>query len=153
MDSYTLRPITYEETYTVRLRELRKGGTLKDCTFEGDQVETTVHLGGFHDNALVAVGSFLKNDNAAHSLTNAYQLRGMAVLEDYWKKGYGQQLLFYGEQLLIKKNVDFVWMNARKNAFGFYEKLGYSRIGSIFEVAGIGTHQVLFKKLNQHPKK
>ncbi|WP_339712010.1 GNAT family N-acetyltransferase [uncultured Kriegella sp.] len=152
MNNYTLRPITAEEAYTVRLRELRKGGTLEDCRFDGDHLKTTVHLGGFHNHTLVAVGSFLKNDHTLHSLTNAYQLRGMAVLEKYWKKGFGQQLLFFGEQLFSEKNIDFIWMNARKNAFGFYEKLGYSRIGSIFEVADIGTHQVLFKKINQHPK-
>lgn len=152
MNNYTLRPITPEEAYTVRLRELRKGGTLEDCRFDGDQLETTVHLGGFHDNTLAAVGSFLKNDHTLHSLTNAYQLRGMAVLEKYWRKGYGQELLSYGEQLFSEKNIDFIWMNARKNAFGFYEKLGYSRIGSIFEVPEIGTHQVLFKKISQHPK-
>ena len=152
MEIYTIQPITHEETYTVRLQELRKGGTMEDCRFEGDELQTTVHLGGFHDNTLVAVGSFFKKDHMTHSLTDAYQLRGMAVLEKHWNKGYGQQLLSFGEQLFSDRNIDFIWMNARKNAFGFYEKLGYSRIGSIFEVADIGTHQVLFKELNQNPK-
>lgn len=147
---FKVREISAEDTYTVRLLELRKGMTVHDCQFEDDTKSSSFHIGGFYDKTLVGVATFIKNNNELHALAPAYQLRGMAVLEAYWKKGYGEKIILFGEELLRETTADYLWMNARKNAFGFYEKLGHTKIGPIFEVPGIGTHQVLFKKINHN---
>ena len=36
-----------------------------------------------------------------------------------------------------------VWCNARLSAAGFYERVGFGRVGGVFEIAGIGPHAVM----------
>ena len=53
---------------------------------------------------------------------NQYQIRGMAILEDYRKIGFGKKLLIHSEKQCIDQKVDLFWFNARTEAIGFYEK-------------------------------
>jgi ribosomal protein S18 acetylase RimI-like enzyme len=71
----------------------------------------------------------------------------MAVLEQHQKKGFGEALLKYCENQIRSNNVKIIWFNARETAIGFYEKAAYQKIGTGFEIADIGTHYVLFKKI------
>lgn len=82
-----------------------------------------------------------------HGIQNAYQLRGMAVLEEYQGKGVGKILLTFAENLAKEKDTQTLWMNARVSALDFYRNSGYKILGEVFEVPGIGPHYVMFKKL------
>lgn len=139
--------ITALETYSVRHAVLRKGRAIETCAFEGDELKTTFHLGGFLKNRLVAVASFYEADQQQHGLIGAVQLRGMAVLEDYHGMGYGKEVLQFGERFVKEKGYQTLWMNARISALGFYTKLEYQQLGTIFEIPLIGAHVVLYKKL------
>lgn len=142
------RLITAEETYPVRHAVLRKGKPLASCIFESDNAATTFHIGGYVEETLVAVVSFFEAGHDEHHFENAIQLRGMAVLEAYHGRGYGQELVTYGEQLVQEKNKALIWMNARASALGFYTKLHYQIIGTVFDIPEIGPHYVLFKKVS-----
>ncbi|WP_422083881.1 GNAT family N-acetyltransferase [Ulvibacterium sp.] len=147
MNGFEVKEIKAEETYRVRHSELRKGRPLEECKFAGDERETTIHIGGFYQNQLVAVATFLKQDHADCGFQNAYQLRGMAVVKEHHKKGFGKILLTFAEALLLQKVIPCIWMNARIGAVDFYKKLGYGTIGNVFEIPKIGMHYVMFKKL------
>ncbi len=147
VNKLALRFIPAEETYIVRHPVLRPGRPLSSCVFDGDTHETTLHVGGYLNNELVAVGSFFKNDHAEHNLQNAIQLRGMAVLEAHHKKGFGRQILEYAETYFKNKNKNIIWMNARVSALKFYSKLEYNTIGTVFDIPLVGEHYVLFKNL------
>ena len=71
----------------------------------------------------------------------------MAVLEQHQKKGFGEALLKFCENRIRNKMGEIIWFNARETAIGFYEKYQYQKIGDGFEIADIGIHYVLFKKL------
>ena len=81
--------------------------------------------------------------------TNAYQLRGMAVLSEYQGKGLGMRILKSGEEALIERKAEILWMNARLVAVPFYEKQGYQKKGTAFDIPGIGPHFIMFKRLAQ----
>lgn len=144
--SYTL--ISSLETHAVRHAVLRAGKPISSCIFDGDDTPTTIHIGGFYKNKLIAVVSLFKKKNEAISSTNAYQLRGMAVLEKYQGQGHGRKIIAVAETILEKKNVFIVWMNARESAIPFYINSGYSKFGPIFDIPDVGLHQVMYKKLN-----
>jgi len=146
---WTVKAIADTETYPVRHPVLRKGRPLESCAFSGDDLPTTLHLGGFYDQRLSAVATFLKQDNSEMNWTNAYQLRGMAVLSDYQGKGLGMRILKSGEEALIERKAEILWMNARLVAVPFYEKLGYQKKGTAFDIPGIGPHFIMFKRLAQ----
>lgn len=146
-DSIQIKEISSLETYSVRHPVLREGRPIEDCSFDGDDLSTTFHLGLFYEDVLVGVASFMKNNHALFLDDNQYQLRGMAVLKTYQGKQLGDILFLHGEKLLKTKNVTLLWFNAREIAVNFYNRNGCNTIGRPFEIKGIGTHYVMFKKI------
>lgn len=134
-------------TYDVRHPVLRKDRPVADCAFDGDNLATTFHLGIYYKNGLVGVATFLASPNNSFSENNQYQLRGMAILDEFQKKGYGEQLLKKGEAILHTKNVSRLWFNAREIAVSFYQRLDYHTSGSVFDIPNIGNHYVMTKIL------
>jgi predicted GNAT family N-acyltransferase len=131
----------------VRHPVLRSGKPIESCVFDGDDLETTIHLGIFFHDELVGICSFFKNNHENISEENQYQLRGMAILNKLQGKGLGNIILSYGETLLKNKNVNTIWCNAREVAINFYKKNGYKTIGSSFNIKDIGLHYVMYKNL------
>ncbi|MEM9141415.1 MAG: GNAT family N-acetyltransferase [Bacteroidota bacterium] len=143
----SIRRIKALETYPVRHNVLRIGRPLKECALEGDMHSTTVHIGSFYEGVLVGVATLLKKEMGNQGIQSAYQLRGMAILENHRKKGIGKILLTFGERLAKEEGAEVIWMNARVSAQDFYRKSGYVEIGQVFKVPNIGPHMVMFKKL------
>ena len=144
---WEVKSIQARETYAVRHPVLRQGRPLASCAFSGDDLRNTLHLGGYYQGRLAAVATFLPQDHPEWNTSPTYQLRGMAVLREFQGKGLGLRILKYGEQALIERGVEVLWMNARINAVPFYEKQGYHKRGTEFEIAGIGPHYVMHKRL------
>ncbi len=142
-----IRVISAEETYAVRHPVLRPGKPVETCAFVGDELSTTFHLGCFDRDMLVGVATFMENGHELHRFTQAGQVRGMAVLQTHQGKGIGKILLTFGERRILEKQLNLVWMNAREIAVPFYENCGYKKIGNVFDIAGIGNHYVMYKKL------
>jgi GNAT superfamily N-acetyltransferase len=74
------------------------------------------------------------------------RLRQMAVPDEYQGKGIGRALMNFAENLARDRGYRSITMHARKNAAGFYEKMGYKRIGDEFEEITI-PHYVMEKVL------
>ncbi len=72
----------------------------------------------------------------------------MATKQDFQGKGFGKKLIEKSIELLKSKNADLIWCDVRVKAVDFYKKLGFKIIGLQFEIPQIGTHYVMFKKLN-----
>jgi ribosomal protein S18 acetylase RimI-like enzyme len=84
--------------------------------------------------------------------TNSWRLRGVAVLEAARGKGVGSAMM---EHLLAHARArggKLAWCNARINAVGFYEQLGFVREGGEFELPQIGTHVVMELPLTPDPR-
>ena len=145
----TIKNIDFKDTFTVRHPVLRTGKPIESCFFEGDNLETTTHFGLFDVDKLIGVISVYQNKNLIFNADNQFQIRGMAVLQRVQTLGYGKQLLERAETDCIAKNANIIWFNARENAVGFYQKSGYQIAGDSFEIAGIGTHYIMFKKIRQ----
>ncbi len=74
------------------------------------------------------------------------RLRQMAVLNDLQGKGIGRALMNFAENLARDRGFKSVTMHARKNAVGFYEKMGYRVTSDEFTEVNI-PHYVMEKKL------
>jgi len=144
---YEVKLIDANDTYLVRHPILRPEKPFETCVFHGDNLKTTIHIGLFIEKKIIGVCTFMKNNNTLFSNINQYQLRGMAILTPFQKKGYGNAILNFAEAILKKDNPVIIWCNARKFAIPFYEKNNYKKIGKPFNVAGIGVHYVMSKTL------
>lgn len=142
-----VKKITAPETHLVRHLVLRKGKPKESCVFKEDDLESTDHFGLFLKQDLVGIISLYKKTNVLFLEKSQYQIRGMAILENHRKKGFGKKLVLYCEKQCVTKNVNLIWFNARMEASGFYEKMGYQKTGTPFEISEVGAHIVMFKKI------
>ena len=143
-----IKKISPSETYLVRLPVLRKGKSIESCQFEGDDLETTEHFGLFLCQELVGIVSLFNKSNSIFLENNQCQIRGMAVLDRHQKKDFGKALIKHCEQECKNHGTVLIWFNARMVSTGFYEKMGYQRIGFPFTIPDVGKHITMFKKIN-----
>lgn len=143
----SIKQIDYPQTYPVRQVVLRLGKPLETCSFKDDELQTTIHFGLFYQDKLTGIISLFKNNHTLFSTENQYQIRGMAVLPEYQKSGFGKQLVQHSEKFLKSKDIPLVWFNARESAVDFYKKSGYEVVGEAFEIPDVGVHLVMFKNL------
>ncbi|MCX7547944.1 GNAT family N-acetyltransferase [Xanthomarina sp. F1114] len=143
---YHIKPISAEETYPVRQPVLREGKPLEACSFPGDLEESSFHLGLFYNVQLIGVASFIKNKSQLFSEENQYQLRGMAILKEFQKKGLGKRLIDEAEIILARNKTKILWFNARENAVPFYKNKGFHVLGDSFNIPDIGKHYSMYKE-------
>ena len=141
-----IKPITASETHAIRHTVLRPGRPIEECIFDGDEDKKTIHLGAFINQDLIGIASFVV-DHKDYFTGKQYRLRGMAVLPEYRKKGYGKKLVSHGEKLLHEQGINTLWFNAREVALHFYNGLGFMVKGKPFEIETVGTHYVMYKVL------
>lgn len=142
-----IKKINFAATFSVRHPVLRQGKPIESCFFEGDDAETTVHFGLFLETKLVGVISVFKNKNSIFSAENQFQIRGMAVLQEYQGKKLGKQLLIESEAYVSSQKGDLIWFNAREIAVPFYQNSEYEIVGEAFEIKEVGTHYIMYKNL------
>ncbi len=141
----TIAEIKAEDTYPIRKAVLRDGMTLSHEML-GDHESDTLHLGLFESDSLVCIASFMQASNDLFK-GRQFQLRGMASANAAQGKGFGKLLLEEAELRLKNRGVAILWCNARTVAIDFYKKLNYQTIGTFFQVAQVGPHYLMFKKL------
>jgi len=142
-----VKQIEAKDTYPIRSVVLRPGLPKETCHFAGDHDEHTFHLGAFEDNQLVSIASFYFVKNPQIQNNYQYQLRGMATLEQHRAQGLSSALLRTAFPIIKNNHVDLLWCNARKEAQGFYEKVGFKTISEEFQIEGVGPHFLMTKDI------
>jgi ribosomal protein S18 acetylase RimI-like enzyme len=142
---YSIKEITTEETYPIRLQVL-KTNEKYPYKYQGDFDKKTKHLGIFDNDKLIGIITLMEA-NHPKLPKNGLQLRGMAILPEYQKKGIGKLLLQHVEK--TAKNYDLLWCNARDYVVGFYNSLGFTIFGEKFYITNVCDHFVMYKKLNR----
>jgi len=142
-----IKKISSRDTFLVRHPILRVGKPIESCQFDGDDLETTTHFGLFIDKNIIGVLSVFKNNNVIFSSENQFQIRGMAILNNFQRKGFGDELVKHSEEHVKSQFGKLIWFNARESAVPFYEKLGYIKIGEPFSIADIGIHYIMKKEI------
>jgi len=127
---------------------LRQGHPIESCHFKDDESEQTFHLGAFIEGRLVSVASFYYNKNENFETENQYQLRGMATVESYQRKGLSRELLKVAFPIVKQNFCNLLWCNARVEARPFYENVGFNSTGDIYEIEGVGPHILMHKEIN-----
>ncbi len=141
-----IRKIAAAETYPLRHAILRQNEPIEKCVYPFDTDDSTLHFGLFENQSLIGVISVFETKKELFVDRKQFQIRGMAVLENHQKKGYGAALVQHAMTYLQKEQEFLIWFNARIIALGFYEKLGFEKIGTEFEIVPIGMHYIMFKR-------
>lgn len=110
----------------MRYNILRKPLGLNFSPDELAREKEDILIGCFEEDKLEGCCLLTKLD------TQTVKLRQMAVTSGLQGKGIGRVLLIFAENIARDKGFKKLTMNARKNAVGFYEKLGYNVVGDEF---------------------
>lgn len=130
----------YEQMLMLRNNILRKPLGL---AFSQDELETEkhhMHMAAFEDDQILGCCMLVEED------PETVRLRQMAVVNDVQGKGIGRALMQFAENLARDRGYHRITMHARKAAIGFYEKMGYKKIGDEFLEITI-PHYVMEKEL------
>jgi len=146
-DDQSIFQISATDTYAVRSPVLRSGLPMESCRFEGDALTTTMHFGIFRNALLSGVVSLFSQSTPFFANPKQIQIRGMAVMPEYRNCGFGAALVRHAETIAKIQNADLIWFKARQTAVGFYEKMGYQKIGQPFNIGDIGMHFIMYKHL------
>ncbi|MFK8115469.1 MAG: GNAT family N-acetyltransferase [Rubripirellula sp.] len=96
--------------------------TEEDLQAEWDQL----HFGATTDESLIACALIVRLSEMSA------KLRQMAVRTSHQRKGVGKFLIQSIESELLERGFRQIELNARDVAVGFYEKLGYTKVGEPF---------------------
>ena len=148
MNKITIKKINYLDTFPVRSVVLRQGKPIETCFFLGDDAVGTTHFGLYIENNIIGVASVFTSNNENFDIKNQFQLRGMAILEEYQSAGFGKLLIEEVFNFIQLQQTELLWFNARESAVPFYEKLECTKKGASFEIPEIGTHFLMYKYFN-----
>lgn len=109
----------FQQYYHLRWRILRKPWGQVEGSERDSNDESYYHIMAVINGNTVGVARLEFPDNGFA------QLRYMAVDDAYQGNGIGREIVDHMEQYSKENNVHELFLNARENAVGFYEKLGY----------------------------
>ena len=126
----------------VKLRDdmLRKPLGLGFTPEELEEEKDNMLIAAFEDDDILGCCMLVEEK------ADTVRLRQMAVLNDLQGKGIGRALMNFAENLARDRGYKILSMHARKNAIGFYEKMGYKIAGDEFIEVTI-PHYVMEKRL------
>lgn len=130
----------YQQMVDLRLLLLRKPLGLHFTQDELAKEIKDIHIGFFEDKKIE--GCCMLTEVAPKTL----RLRQMAVISGLQGKGIGRSIMQFAENVSRDMGYRKITMHARKNAVGFYEKLGYKISGEEFIEVTI-PHYVMEKLL------
>ena len=133
---------TPEYQQMVKLRDdiLRRPLGLKFSPDELEAEKENLLMAAYEDDQMLGCCMLVEED------PQTVRLRQMAVINDLQGKGIGRALMSFAENLARDRGYKTITMHARDNALGFYEKMGYRKVGDSFEEITI-PHYVMEKKL------
>ena len=117
----------YQQMVDLRYHILRKPLGLEFTQDELDKEKEDILIGCFEDDKLEGCCLLTKTANGV------VRLRQMAVTSGLQGKGLGRVLMMFAENIARDRGFRKITMHARKNALGFYEKLGYEVVGEEFQ--------------------
>ena len=116
----------YQQMVKLRDDILRRPLGLTFDPTELEEEKNNLMIGAFEDDNILGCAMLVEESS------QIVKLRQMAVLNALQGKGIGRALMQFAENLARDHGYRIITMHARKNAVGFYEKMGYKVKGSEF---------------------
>lgn len=130
----------YNDMVKLRDEILRKPLGLSFTQEELEKEKSNLMMAAYEDDKMLGCCMLVEED------PQTVRLRQMAVRNDLQGKGIGKALIQFAENLARDHGYQKICMHARKNALGFYEKMGYRVTGDEFEEITI-PHYMMEKEL------
>ena len=136
------------EVHLIRKKVLYKNFSSTFVKYYEDDSKETVHYGLSINDEIISILTLIKQSFEYARKANSIQLRGMATLNSYQRKGYGSILLGKVIEKLKKEDIyELLWCKSRHKVIKFYKNNNFTPIGDNFKIETIGLHQTLYYRL------
>jgi N-acetylglutamate synthase-like GNAT family acetyltransferase len=130
----------YDQMVKLRNDILRKPLGLSFSIEELEKEKENMLIGAFEDDEMLGCCMMVEKD------PSTLRLRQVAVLNDLQGKGIGRALTNFAENLARDRGYKKMYMHARKDVVGFFEKMGYNVTSKEFIDITI-PHYIMEKEL------
>lgn len=140
---HQVRLIKPAETYRLRQMVLRPSLTVDQVGLDYDTAQGSFHVGAIDEHGQVLAIMSVMRDCVPETDRVVWRIRGMASDPDTRGTGCGGAVLEFGIAHAWGMHRESIWCNARKVAYGFYERYGFRLTSDEFDIPGIGPHKVM----------
>lgn len=140
----TIQRVQAEDIRPLRSFVLRPGQPIESTDYDRDNDKNTFHYAVLKDSEALCIATFYPESMVEIASKNAFRLRGMATHPEYRRLGLATDLMRKAIVDLQQERGDLIWCKARLVAIEFYESLGFVKIGSLYEIKGIGPHYTMY---------
>ncbi len=134
-------PEEFEQYFELRWRILRKPWNEPRGSEVDEQEEDSYHIMALDENRIAGIARLQFTE------PGITQLRYMAVDELYQSQGIGRLIMTHMESYAKQQSALQLFLHARENALGFYQKLGYQTIGKSYLLFDQIQHYKMIKSL------
>lgn len=139
-----ITPAEFEAYYDFRWRQLRAPWGMPRGSERDNLEDAALHIAARLDNGeIVGIGRLHRDDNGDA------QIRYMATDEKLRGAGIGRAVVTHLERAARERGLTRVIINARENAIGFYERLGYEVFSDSPTLIGTIKHKLMHKQLGR----
>ena len=143
----TIQQVDVKIIRPLRSIVLRPGQPIESTDYERDNELQTLHYANIVNQKVYSIATFYPEPMLEVEALVAYRLRGMATHPNYRRHGLARAIMLQAMADIQKLGCDLLWCKARLVAIELYESLGFTKVGSIYEIEGIGPHYNMYKHL------
>ena len=144
--NFAIRLIDVDETLVLRKMILRPDLNLSKARAPYAGPEKSFHVGGFLEDRLISIASFIEKPNQIWQEDRQWMLRGMATHPNCRNLGYGHLVIMFGMREALKYKPRLIWCSARVQAVSFYKRASFMPVGKVVEHIKTGPHQLLCRR-------
>lgn len=127
------------DAFAIRMRVfVQEQGVPADIELDKDDERATHLLACAGERAVGTARIVFHRGNA--------KIGRMAVLKSYRKRGVGKRLLKRAVTIAKRSEPKIIYLNAQVPVIGFYEKMGFTCRGPVFDEAGIPHRKMILVK-------
>jgi ribosomal protein S18 acetylase RimI-like enzyme len=137
-----------EKARPLRHTILRPRQPISGSVYPLDHMPETFHVGAYEDGKLVGVASAFHENPPEVKNPGAWRLRGVVTQPEVRGRGYGARLVLRSIAYISREGGSMVWLRARANVVGFFERLGFRVQGKADELPGQGLHYMMVRPVD-----
>lgn len=147
MSYYEIKTIEPAEARPLRRALLHPRLPPAGVDYQSDHDPQALHVGAFKDGLLVGIASVHPQAMPGSPETGAWRIRDIAVERGHRGRDVGAWLLERCLEHASSRSGSVIWCTTRVGAYGFFERMGFSRMGPPIEDPEEGPQYTVFAEV------
>lgn len=141
MINYNIQSVSAKTLIQIRKKVLRPDEENFSGLYHGDYNSDSIHLAAICDQTVIGcVSAWSENCPNLPEARCCFRVRALAVYEEYRLNQIASNLIRAMVDSLECIDFDYYWLSGRASLRDFYHSMGFSAVGSTYQISGTGPH-------------